>query len=268
MGQPGATATVNGIDIYYERWGAGPRLLYLNGSGANLATTRPMIDAYAEAFDVVAHDQRGLGQTAIPPGPYTMSDYASDAIGLLDHLGWDTCRVVGVSFGGMVAQELAVTYPERVERLALVCTSPGGVAASYPLHELADLDPASRGAATLELIDSRFTPESVAMDPAAKWLVEGLVAGAKVAKTAEQLRGEREQLEARRHHDVVDRLPRITAPTLVASGRFDGIAPLANGELISQTIPDAELRVYEGGHIFTRQDPRAVPDIIAFLLGA
>jgi 3-oxoadipate enol-lactonase len=55
-----ATATVNGIDIYYERWGAGPRLLYLNGSGANLATTRPMIDAYAAAFDLAAHDQRGL----------------------------------------------------------------------------------------------------------------------------------------------------------------------------------------------------------------
>ena len=183
MGQPGATARVNGIDVYFERWGAGPRLLYLNGSGANLATTRPMIDAYAEAFDVAAHDQRGLGQTAIPPGPYTMSDYASDAIGLLDHLGWDTCRVVGVSFGGMVAQELAVTCPERVERLALVCTSPGGIAASYPLHELADLDPASRWAATLGLIDTRFTPESVAEDPAAQWLIEGLAAGAKLAKS-------------------------------------------------------------------------------------
>jgi len=260
-----ATATVNGLDIYYEQWGSGPRLLYLQGSGASLATTRNLIDPYAAAFHVAAHDQRGLGQTSIPPGPYTMADYASDAAGLLDHLGWDTCRVVGFSFGGMVAQEFAVTWPERVERLALGCTSPGGTSSSYPLHELADLDPAARGAAMIELIDTRFTPEWMANDPASRWMAEVATAGATVVKTAEQLRGEREQLEARRHHDVIDRLGRITAPTLVACGRFDGIAPLANGELIARTIPGAELRVYNGGHIFSLQDPLARPDIIAFM---
>jgi 3-oxoadipate enol-lactonase len=260
-----ATATVNGIDIYYERWGSGPHLLYFNASGASLATTRTLIDPYAEAFDVAAHDQRGLGQTSIPPGPYTMADYASDAAGLLDHLGWDTCRVVGFSFGGMAAQEFAVTWPERVERLALGCTSPGGAAPSYPLHELADLDPAERGAAMIHLVDTRFTPEWMANDPASRWMAEAVVAGATVVKTAEQLRGEREQLEARRHHDVIDRLGRIAAPTLVACGRFDGIAPLANGELIARSIPGAELRVYDGGHIFSLQDPRARPDIISFM---
>ena len=97
-----------------------------------------MVDGWAKEFDVVAHDQRGLGQTEIPPGPYEMADYAADAAALLDSLGWDSCRVVGTSFGGMVAQEFAVTWPERVERLGLVCTSPGGDFASYPLHELAD----------------------------------------------------------------------------------------------------------------------------------
>jgi 3-oxoadipate enol-lactonase len=259
------TVTINGIDVYYERWGSGPRLLYFNGSGTTLATTRPMIDGYAQVFDVAAHDQRGLGQTAIPPGPYSMADYAGDGAGLLDQLGWDTCRVVGVSFGGMVAQEFAVTWPERVERLALVCTSPGGIAPSYPLHKLVDLDPEERSAATLQLLDTRFTPEWLANDPASRMIVERMAAGAGVVKTAEQLRGEREQLEARSHHDVVDRLQRITAPTLVASGRFDGIAPLANGELIAGSIPGAELRAYEGGHVFMMQDPQAQPDIIAFL---
>ena len=76
-----------------------------------------------------------------------MADYAADALALLDHVGWDRARVVGVSFGGMVAQELAVTAPERVERLALLCTSPGGAGgASYPLHELAALPEAERAA--------------------------------------------------------------------------------------------------------------------------
>jgi len=259
------TATLNGIDVYYERWGSGPRLLFVNGSGAALATSRMMIEPYGEHLDVAAHDQRGLGQTAIPPGPYTMADYAADAIALVDHLGWDRFRVVGVSFGGMVAQELAVTCPERVERLALVCTSPGGHAASYPLHTLAGLEPSERGARSRTILDTRFTPEWLDAHPADRAVADLMAQGAARPKTDEQRRGEAAQLEARSHHDVIDRLPRITAPTLVASGRFDGIAPVANGEVIAAAIPGAELRVYDGGHVFMMQDPRATPEIIGFL---
>ena len=112
-------AACNGINVYYERQGDGPRLLFFNGSGATLAGVGFLLKPFAERFDVLAHDQRGLGKTSIPPGPYAMADYAADAIALLDHVGWETCRVVGISFGGMVAQEFAVTVPERVERLAM-----------------------------------------------------------------------------------------------------------------------------------------------------
>ena len=135
------TMHANGIDIYYEQRGSGPRLLYFQGSGQTLAKSGMMVDGWAKEFDVVAFDQRGLGQTEIPPGQYEMADYAADAAALLDALGWDSCRAVGTSFGGMVAQEFAVTWPERVERLALICTSPGGDFASYPLHKLADMPP-------------------------------------------------------------------------------------------------------------------------------
>src|ERR1041384_584397 len=139
------TAAVNGIDLYYERGGEGRPVLFLNGSGSTLATSAIVIAPFRERFDLVAHDQRGLGRTSVPPGPYSMADYAADALAVLDDVGWDSCRVFGVSFGGMVAQELAVTAPQRVERLALACTSPGGTGrASYPLHELADLPPAER----------------------------------------------------------------------------------------------------------------------------
>ena len=262
------TAHLNGIDVYYERRGAGPRLLFLNGSGADLVVAAPWVDAYAEHFDIAAHDQRGLGQTSIPPGPYTMADYAADAMALVDHLGWARCRVVGVSFGGMVAQELAVTWPGRVERLALVCTSPGGAGgASYPLHELDAGSGQERGTQMLQLTDTRYTPEWLASHPEERMIVEGLGARGRRERTAEQQRGEREQLLARSHHDVTDRLHRITAPTLVASGRYDGIAPLANAESIARGIPGAELRVYEGGHLFTVQDPKAQPEIIDFLVG-
>lgn len=261
-----ATAHLNGIDVYYERSGAGPRLLYLNGSGATLATTGLLLAPFAGSFDLVAHDQRGLGRTSVPPGPYAMADYAADALALLDHLGWDTCRIAGISFGGMVAQELAVTAPERVERLALLCTSPGGAGgSSYPLHELPDLDRAERARIAPLILDTRFTPEWLAAHDGDRGLAELMASRGEVEKADEVRRGEAEQLEARRHHDVWDRLPRITCPTLVAAGRYDGIAPLPNSEGIAARIPGANLRVYEGGHAFFAQDRAAFPDVIEFL---
>jgi pimeloyl-ACP methyl ester carboxylesterase len=263
------TIAANGIDLYYERLGSGPPLLFVNGSGATIDSSRPLIEVFARSFDVAVHDQRGLGKTSVPPDPYTMADYAADAAALADHLGWDTFSLFGVSFGGMVAQELAVTVPERIERLVLACTSPGGEGgSSYPLHELEALPPDERAARGLAILDSRFTPEWLAEHPADRGLVEMQVARRGEPKADEQLRGERAQLEARSHHDVCDRLGRITCPTLVASGRYDGIAPVPNGEFIARRIgASAQLRVYEGGHLFFVQDPAALPDLTAFLAG-
>lgn len=260
------TASVNGIDIHYERAGTGPRLLFVNGSFATLATTRPLVAVFTEVCDTVAHDQRGLGETSIPPGPYSMQDYAADALALADHLGWDTFRMVGVSFGGMVAQEIAVTAPDRIERLALLCTSPGGEGgSSYPMHELRALPDTERAALATRLMDSRFDEQWLADHPVDRMMAEGLARRPQVVAGSEADRGEREQAEARRHHDVWDRLGRITCPTLVAAGRYDGIAPVHNSENIASRVRDARLRVYEGGHAFFAQDPTAFPEILQFL---
>ena len=159
------TVALRGIEVHYERSGHGPRLLFVNGSGASLRTSALLLAPFAEQFDLLAHDQRGLGETTVPDDQPTMADYAADALALADHVGWDTFGLVGVSFGGMVAQELAVTSPERVERLALLCTSPGGVGpagerlASYPLHELAGLGLHERVAVGRQLLDTRFTDD-------------------------------------------------------------------------------------------------------------
>jgi 3-oxoadipate enol-lactonase len=263
------TVLANEIELYYERRGSGPRLLFFNGSGATLTTSAPLIWSFADRFDVAAHDQRGLGRTEIPPGPYAMSDYARDAAALLDHLGWATCRVIGVSFGGMVAQEFAVTWPRRVERLALLCTSPGGIGgASYPLHELAALPADQRAAIGLRILDTRFTPEWLATHPGDRALVDMMAARTSVPKSDAQLRGEALQLEARRHHDVCARLSAIDCATLIACGAYDGIAPPANGEWIAAHIRGAILRHYDGGHAFFIQDSRALLEVAAFLAGA
>jgi pimeloyl-ACP methyl ester carboxylesterase len=96
-------------------------------------------------------------------------------------------------------------------------------------------------------------------------IAEMMAARASTPRTDEERRGEHEQLQARRHHDVWDRLDRISCPTLVAAGRFDGIAPPANAEGIAGRVPGAELRLYEGGHAFFGQDPAALPEVLDFL---
>ena len=141
------TAHVNGVDLAYEVVRLGPppavrqRLGHDHGRRGGPCSTWS-----GRGVTLLAFDHRGLGASGPAPGPYDMATCAADALGLLDAVGWDTARVVGVSFGGMVAQELAVTAPDRVERLALLCTSAGGAGgSSYPLHELEDLDPDGPG---------------------------------------------------------------------------------------------------------------------------
>jgi len=254
------------ISINYEITGSGPRVLFFNGSGATLKTTALLIGALAKTCTVLAHDQRGLGETSIPDGPYTMAQFASDGAALLDHVGWDTCAVVGISFGGMVAQEFAVSYPQRVEKLVLLCTSAGGEAgSSYPLHELGALPVEERAARITTLTDNRFTPEWLASHPDDAAMVAMRNEQATVPKSKETVKGEMLQLGARIGHDVCNRLHRVTAPVFVTAGRFDGIAPVSNSEEIVKRLPDATLSIYEGGHIFTAQDRRAIEDIRTFL---
>lgn len=260
------TATINGVDVYFEVSGDGPALLFLNGSGSTIADVRPLVARFAERFRVAIADSRGIGRSSIPADAYTMAELASDAVALTDQLGWDTFALMGVSFGGMVAQEVAVTAPTRIRRLVLACTSAGGAGgSSYPLHELAALPPAERVALSTSILDTRFDPEWLAGHPADRALVDQAERRRDRTRTEAAERGAELQLRARTGHDVFDRLPRITCPTLVASGRFDGIAPPANGAAIAGRIPGATLRLYDGGHLFFLQDPAAIPDIVDFL---
>lgn len=255
---------VNGIRLRVDLGGSGPRVLFCNGTGGTITQMLPLVKYLRGSLEVAIHDQRGLGDSEIPPGRWTMADYAADAHALLDDLGWETAAVIGVSFGGMVAQELAVTWPERISALVLACTSPGGALASYPLHELEDIDPAERAALSRTLMDTRFDDEWLAAHPSDAALVAAMAARP-VAKPERQS-ALRRQLAARADHDVLDRLHCITCPTLVAAGRFDGIAPLPNSEAIAERVPGATLSVFDGGHAFFGQDPSALPLILEFLV--
>ena len=248
--------------VYYEVFGAGRRVIFLNGSGSNIEAVRPLMDILGKYGEVAIHDQRGLGKSSVPDGPYTMAQYAQDALALADHLGWETFAVCGMSFGGMVAQELAVTAPQRVERLALLCTSAGGAGgSSYPLHELANLSSEQRQEIYPRLLDERFTDEWFESHP--KDRVYRTVATQNTDD--EQRRGEILQLQARKNHNVWDRLHLISCATLVASGKYDGIAPSQNGQAIGSRIASASFQEYEGGHPFIVQDKSVFVDLIEFI---
>jgi len=264
----GRTFRHRDCSIYYQVHGEGPRVLFFNGSGLTLESSAWLITALARTCRIAAHDQRGLGKSGVPDGPYSMSDYAADGAALLNDLGWSRCAIVGFSFGGMVAQEFAVTFPERVQRLVLMCTSPGGaLGASYPLHEFALLPVEERLRKMPLLTDLRFSDEWLAGHPVDAAIAADVRERIKAQRSSRQLKGERLQLEARRNHNVGDRLQRIICPTFVAAGRYDRLAPVANSEAIVSRIRDAQLHVYEGGHMFAAQDPNALPDILAFLHG-
>lgn len=259
-------ARINGIDLYYEVLGAESPLLFLGGSGSTIEDWLPLVGEFARNFRVAVADSRGLGRSEVPADAYAMADLAADVIGLAGHLTWNTFSLVGVSFGGMVAQEVAVTIPQRIRRLVLMCTSAGGAGgSSYPLHELGGLDPDERAGRVALLGDTRFTPEWLADHPREQALLEAMSSRPATEPTADAVRGAELQLQARTGHDVFDRLPRITCPTLIAAGRFDGIAPPANSAAIAARIPGAELRVYDGGHDFFTQDATAVPDLLGFM---
>jgi 3-oxoadipate enol-lactonase len=262
-------AAVDDIELWYERAGEGRPLLFISGTGSDLRARPGVFDGpYAKAFDLLAYDQRGLGRSSKPDAPYSMARYADDAAALLDHVGWASARVLGVSFGGMVAQELALRHPERVERLVLACASPGGAGgASYPFHDLAHMDREARARHLIGISDTRRDTAWAAANPELLAQFVEIGAADPFADEPGHAIGARRQLEARALHDVWDRLGQIRCPVLIAGGRHDGIALPAAQAKMAARIPGAMLSMFEGGHMFMLQDRAANPAIIDFLNG-
>jgi 3-oxoadipate enol-lactonase len=259
----------NEIDIHYELGGSGERLLFISGTGGDLRVKPNVFDGpLPRSFEVLAYDQRGLGRTDKPDKPYSMADYADDAAGLMDALGWDQALVIGVSFGGMVAQELVLRHPARVRRLVLACTSPGGAGgASFPFHEIEHLKGEARARHMIPISDVRRDAAWAAAHPDQYAQFVALGAVEPFADEPGRAMGAHRQLMARKDHDAWDRLPQIACPTLIAAGRHDGIALPATQEKLAAAISGAQLQWFEGGHLFMIQDRAAVPAMVEFLKG-
>lgn len=244
-------ATVAGHDLYYERAGSGePLLLIMGMSGTHRSWGQPFLDALRRSFDVVVYDHRGIGLSSQAEPGYAIVDLADDAAGLLDVLGWDDAHVVGISMGGMVAQELALRHPERVRTLTLGCTYAGGEGSSLtPQETFARLGEAW-GAGDRERAMRVAWEVNVSAAFAADDEQYATFREAALAVPA-ALPAIMAQLQAIAGHDTSERLGRIAAPTLIVHGTEDAMLPVSNAHAIAERMPEARLEILDGiGHLF------------------
>lgn len=246
--------------------GPRPKLLFLGGSNFDLSLNSRVFDSdLAHHFAIAAADPRGLGGTDCPDGPWTMLDYAQDALDILDALGWDSAHVLGESFGAMTALHMAAMAPGRISRLALAAGSAGGAGgSSYPIQTLRDIaDSRERAQTALGVMDDRFL-KLMDTDPAqAEIAIKTRIATeAAFMSSGNNAHNHPRLLAARAGHDAWHMLPDILVPTLVFAGQYDQQAPLDRAKNIVQALPDATLHVVEGGHTICF----ATPEPVAILL--
>lgn len=224
---------VNDVELYYEVHGSGAPLVMLGGLGLDVSEMGMLTSPLAEKFRVIAVDNRGTGRSAKPAGPYSIEQMAADVAGLMDGLNLPRAHVAGMSLGGRIAMALALGWPERVDRLVLIATSPRAAGARWLVR-------AGMTVADLPVLRGRHRQPRFAM---------------------------KAQFDAATRFDCTSRLGQITAPVLVVHGKSDRIAPVAMAAQMHELIPGSQLILIDGGHLapLLTQHRRVVSEISAFL---
>jgi pimeloyl-ACP methyl ester carboxylesterase len=258
------TASVRGVELYYEEHGRGEPLVLVPGFGTGLWIWYRQVPAFAERFRTIVFDPRGVARSAAADGPFTMRDLAEDLAALLEELKVGRAHVLGASFGGFVAQEFALAHPART--LVLCCTSYGGAGHRPPSPETLAAIASTKGLNTEERVRENlmlaFSPQFAEQHPEEVERVISLRAENDVPEHA-YLR----QLQAAVAFDAAARVGGIEAPTLVITGDADAIVPHENSVNLAAAIPGAKLHIIGGGsHAFFVERPeefnRAVVEFI------
>ncbi len=253
-----------GAKLYWEAHGRGEPVLLIMGLGVTLEGWSRIGPALAERYRTILFDNRGVGRSDAPPGPYAVSDMADDAAAVLDAAGVDRAHVFGVSMGGMIAQELALGHPERIASLVLGCTNCGGRDVVPPSREVAAVLGAratmSRAEAMWAMaphVYDEHTPRARIEEDFARRLSAPVSAEGYFA----QLAG------IRAWSGTLPRLATIAAPTLVIHGETDQLIPPENGRVIASAIPNARLvMIPRASHMFTTDRFDAALDaVLSFL---
>lgn len=238
-----------------------PKVLLLGGSNFDLRLKRAFLStSIAQETALVTYEPRGIGRTEQPDGPWTMQDYARDALSVLDAMGWASAVVVGESFGGMTALQLAILAPKRVQRLVISSATTGGPEhASYDISEFLKLpvDEAARLALCLQ--DTR-NGDLRDKDPKAfAEVLAGRIEFETAFRTPSVTSGGYERLlAARRGHDCRDKLHLISQPTTVIAGRFDVQARPESQQVLAASMRKADFHQFDAGHGVLFSHPDAV----------
>ncbi|HEX8713968.1 MAG TPA: alpha/beta fold hydrolase [Solirubrobacteraceae bacterium] len=254
------------IQLDIERSGnaSGPPLLLIMGmSGTALHWGEPFLQPLRRDFDVIAFDNRGVGASSRLDGPVTIRQMADDAAALLSALELDSAHVMGISMGGMIAQELALAHPERVRTLTLGCTySAGPGSALAPEDVIRELGAAMMSGDRERALRVGFEVNvSAAMAADDETFARFLEIGQRRAVAVQVVM---EQLQACAAHDTYERLPELgELPTLVLHGTEDRMLPVQNGRLIASRIPGARLEIFDGvGHLFFWERPERSAELV------
>jgi 3-oxoadipate enol-lactonase len=257
------TVSTPSAELHYERRGEGEPLLLIQGmSGTHVSWGEPFRAPLEREFDVVAFDNRGIGLSAPIDGPFTIAEMAEDTAGLLDVLGIESAHVVGISMGGMIAQELALAYPERLRSLTLGCTYCGGPGSRLMPREnaeklLAGLASGSREKAIRASWEVNLSPAFCAEESRYAAFHEMATKVPAARQTIEL------QVQAIFGHDTHERLGDVAVPTLIVHGTLDGVLPFPNGELIASLMPRARFEPLEAiGHMFWWEKPEVSADLV------
>ena len=239
----------DGTRIWYELVGSGSPLMIVQGIGYPSDASWRLIPKLDSKHRVLSFDNRGVGRSDVPVVPFSIEDMADDAAAVIAAAGYASVHVLGLSMGGLIAQELALRQPDLVRTLILGCTSPGGREAVPFTPQVAELFvrlgglPARQAAEEArELVYSNATPESEVM--------ADIDARMQRPTSREGYMGQ--LIAVNTYRGSFSRLPQLRKPTLILHGSADLLVPPANANLLQSAIKGSELRIFDGaGHIFT-----------------
>ena len=237
----------DGVELYYERHGdAGDPLLCIMGLGATLQFWQFQTPVFARHHRVCVFDNRGMGRSQKPAGPYTIATMADDALAVMDACGFDRAHVLGMSMGGMIAQELALRHPDRLQSLTLACTfaRPDDEARAQAAHS--PFNPANPSGVDPQqlfkfMMGMVLTPEFITREK------EWLRALRDQTMDGFSMDGFSAQYMACMSHDTVARLPSLTLPTLIMTGTADMLVNARGSDELHRLIADSKLVKLEGG---------------------
>jgi len=261
-------ARINSVELEYDLQGTGEPLVLIHGAQGDRTMFSAIAPQFAARYHVLTFDQRGSGLSEKPDMVYSMAMLADDTAALMDHVGFASAHIVGVSMGGMIAQEFALRHPHKVRRLVLGCTTPGGpksvAVGGGPMAKAYSTEALSAEERGRLLAEACFTKGYIAQHPE---IIPAMIESRRRRPIDPTALGHR--MKAVFTHNTYDRLAQITCPTLVITGKDDLLVPWENSQILAERIAGAKLVLLEpAGHIFWgEQQEKSQKEIMAFLQG-